>query len=204
MSPQQKLLMKRLKRVRALFGFLRLHRDELFDDSFQEQLESMYRDTGAGALPHPPALLRMVVLLQGYLEVSDADAVEPSVVDLRWQTVLGCLGAEKSLFSQGALQAFRERMVARKNATEIGIIEASGAPRIEQLIAEFAGQAASVGGDIAKVDSVETGFEMETQSRQDSYSCGTTAQPRTCYRTVYSEVEVATMKVVGRAFKSSH
>ena len=41
--------MKRLKRVRALFGSLRLHRNELFDDSFQEKLESMHRDTGAGA-----------------------------------------------------------------------------------------------------------------------------------------------------------
>lgn len=104
--------MKRLKRVRALFGFLRLHRHELFDDEFQVCLETMYRDTGAGAPPHPPALLCMVVLLQGYLGVSDAEAVELSVVDLRWQMVLGCLGAEKPAFSQGALQAFRERMVA--------------------------------------------------------------------------------------------
>jgi hypothetical protein len=46
------------------------------------------------------------------LGVSDAEAVELSVVDLRWQMVLGCLGAEKPSFSQGALQAFRERMVA--------------------------------------------------------------------------------------------
>lgn len=103
--------MKRLKRVRALFGFLRLHRHELFDADFQERLEVMYRDTGAGAPPHPPALLGMVVLLQGYLGVSDAEAVELSVVDLRWQMVLGCLGNEKPAFSQGALQAFRERMV---------------------------------------------------------------------------------------------
>lgn len=104
--------MKRLRRVRALFGFLRLHRRELFDDEFQQHLETMYRDTGAGAPPHPPALLCMAVLLQGYLGVSDAEAVELSVVDLRWQMVLGCLGADKPAFSQGALQAFRERMVA--------------------------------------------------------------------------------------------
>jgi len=30
-----------------------------------------------------------------------------------WQMVLDCLGAEEALFSQGALQAFRERMVAQ-------------------------------------------------------------------------------------------
>jgi len=111
-SAREKLLLKRLVRVRALFGFLRLHRHELFDDEFQEQLESMYRDTGAGAPPHPPAMLCMVTLLQGYVGASDAEAVELAVVDLRWQMVLDCIGAEEPPFSQGALQAFRERMVA--------------------------------------------------------------------------------------------
>jgi hypothetical protein len=64
-SRREELSMKRLKRVRALFGFLRLHRHELFDDAFQEQLEGTYRQTGAGEPPHPPAMLCMVVLLQG-------------------------------------------------------------------------------------------------------------------------------------------
>jgi len=93
LSAQEKMLMKRLSRVRALFGFLRLHRHELFDAVFQEQLEGMYRGTGAGEEPHPPALLCMVVLLQGYVGASDAEAVELSLVDLRWQMVLDCLGA---------------------------------------------------------------------------------------------------------------
>lgn len=113
-SPQEQLLMKRLTRVRALFGFLRLHRHEIFDDAFQEQLESMYRDTGAGEPPHPPALMCMVVLLQGYVGASDAEAVELSLVDLRWQMVLDCLGAVTPPFSQGGLQMFRERMVAHE------------------------------------------------------------------------------------------
>jgi hypothetical protein len=108
------MLMKRLTRVRKLFGFLREHRHELFDDSFQDQLESMYRDTGAGDAPHPPALLCMVMLLQGYVGASDAEAVELSLVDLRWQMVLDCLGASKPPFSQGALQTFRERMIAHE------------------------------------------------------------------------------------------
>jgi hypothetical protein len=114
LSKQEQLLMKRLTRVRALFGFLRLHRHELFDETFQDQLESMYRTTGAGEEPHPPALMCMVTLLQGYVGASDAEAVELSVVDLRWQMVLGCLGAVTPSFSQGALQAFRERMVAHE------------------------------------------------------------------------------------------
>lgn len=111
-SRQEAALLKRLTRVRALFGFLRRHRHELMDDEFQGRLEEMYRQTGAGEEPHPPALLCMVVLLQGYLGVSDAEAVEMTVVDLRWQMVLDCLGASEPLFSQGALQAFRERLVA--------------------------------------------------------------------------------------------
>jgi hypothetical protein len=34
---------------------------------------------------------------------SDAEAVELSLVDLRWQMVLGCLGATTPAFSQGGL-----------------------------------------------------------------------------------------------------
>jgi hypothetical protein len=67
---------------------------------------------GSGDEPHPPALLCMVVLLQGYVGASDAEAVELSLVDLRWQRVLDCLGAATPPFSQGGLVAFRERMIA--------------------------------------------------------------------------------------------
>ena len=35
-----------------------------------------------------------------------------SAVDPRWQLALGCLGAEDAPFSQGALVAFRERLIA--------------------------------------------------------------------------------------------
>ena len=74
----------------------------------------MYRTTGAGEPPHPPALMCMVTLLQGYVGASDAEAVELSVVDLRWQMVLDCLGSVAPPFSQGALQVFRERMIAHE------------------------------------------------------------------------------------------
>jgi len=43
--------MKRLLRTRKLFGFLRAHRDELFDDAFQGELAAMNRDSGAGKDP---------------------------------------------------------------------------------------------------------------------------------------------------------
>lgn len=104
-------LMRRLGRTRKLFAFLRAHRHELFDDAFQAELDTMYRDTGAGKPPVPPALLAMVTLLQAYLKVSDAEAVELSVMDRRWQLVLDCLEATEPPFSQGALGEFRVRLI---------------------------------------------------------------------------------------------
>src|SRR6266567_4880106 len=44
--------------------------------------------------------------------MSDAEMIELTVVGLRVQMVLGCLGAEAPPFSQGALQEFRERLIA--------------------------------------------------------------------------------------------
>jgi hypothetical protein len=108
---QEDLLLQRVNKKRKLFGFLRQHREELFDDAFQAELESMYRDTGAGKDPVAPALLAMATLLQGYDGVSDAEAVERTVIDLRWQLVLGRLGATKPAFSQGALHDFRHRLI---------------------------------------------------------------------------------------------
>ena len=96
LSIQEQWLLGRLGRVRKLLGFLRRHRHELFDDAFQAELESMYREGGSGREPLPPALLAMAVLVQGYVGASDAEMVELTVVDLRVQTVLGCLGATKA------------------------------------------------------------------------------------------------------------
>jgi hypothetical protein len=114
LTKKEAFIMKRLKRVRALFGFLRQQRHVIFDDAFQEKLEGMYRDTGAGDEPHPPAMLCMVVLLQGYVGASDAEAVELTMMDLRWQMVLDCMNADEPPFSQGALQSFRERLIAHE------------------------------------------------------------------------------------------
>ena len=72
----------------------------------------MYRDTGAGKDAKPPAMMAMVLLLQAYAGASDATAVELALLDLRWQMVLDCLGADEPVFSQGALFAFRQRLIA--------------------------------------------------------------------------------------------
>jgi hypothetical protein len=110
-TKQEERLLHRLRRTRKLFAFLRDHRQQLFDDAFQAELESMYRDTGAGQEPVPPALLAMIVLLQSYQGVSDAEAVELTVVDLRWQMVLDRLGATAAACGQGTLVDFRGRLI---------------------------------------------------------------------------------------------
>ena len=110
-SRQEEYILKRCRKKRKLFSFLRECRAELFDDGLQEELEAMYRDTGADKEPICPAIMAMALILQGYLRLSDADAVELSVVDLRWQMVLDRLGEEKPAFSQGALFHFRERLI---------------------------------------------------------------------------------------------
>jgi len=110
-TQQEEYILKRCRKKRKLFSFLREHRDRLFDDAQQQQLEEMYRDSGAGKEPLCPALMAMALIMQGYLGVSDADAVEMTVVDLRWQMVLDRLGDKTPAFSQGALFDFRERLI---------------------------------------------------------------------------------------------
>ena len=67
LSRQEQALMKRLDRVRKLLGFLRVQRRRLFDDAFQDELATMYRDTGAGKSPVPPAVMAMATFVQAYL-----------------------------------------------------------------------------------------------------------------------------------------
>ena len=55
LSWQEQALIQRSTRERALFALLGLHRRELLDETFQEQLESMYRTTRAGEPPRSPA-----------------------------------------------------------------------------------------------------------------------------------------------------
>ncbi len=97
-------------RTRKLYGFLRDYRHVIFDDDFQSELASMYRRTGAGKQPVTPALLAIVTLLQAYERASDAETIERTVVDLRWQIVLDRLGNTKPPFSQATLRDFRERL----------------------------------------------------------------------------------------------
>ncbi len=113
-SDRERRLLKLAGKSRKLFVFLREHRHELFDDGFQAELEAMYRQTGQGEAPQPPALMCMGLLLQAYLQTSDAEAVRLSTSDRCWQMVLGTLDDDEAepAFSQGGLQQFRERLIA--------------------------------------------------------------------------------------------
>lgn len=112
LSPREVRLVKLLKQ-RTLYGFLRKHRHQLFDDAFQAELAEMYTDV-PGNPPTSPALLAMVTLLQAYTGLSDHDAVVAAQTDLKWRLVLGLLDTpelEGAPYSQGALPAFRRRMM---------------------------------------------------------------------------------------------
>jgi len=109
-SREQKLL-QRMDKHRRLYLFLYQHRLKIFDDAFQDELATMYRDTGEGKSPVPPAILAMATLMQAYSGLSDADTVDNTVFDIRWQIVLGTVGAQEPAFGQGTLQAFRDRLI---------------------------------------------------------------------------------------------
>ena len=90
-TQRERFILKYCTSVKKLFSFLRLQRRAIFSDQFQDELATMYRDTGEGEEPLPPALLAMAVLLQAYTQSSDAESVELTILDLRWQMVLDCL-----------------------------------------------------------------------------------------------------------------
>jgi len=111
-TSQEELILNRCRKRRRLFELLRVERTRIFDEELQDELAAMYRDTGAGKPPAPPAMMAMALIMQCYLKLSDGDAVDATVVDLRWKMVLDRLGATVPAFSQGALFDFRERLIA--------------------------------------------------------------------------------------------
>lgn len=114
LSDDEVAIVRRLKRTGRLFSFLRTHRHEIFDESLQGELVAMYDvESRKGRPPVPPAMLAMATLLQAHEGQSDAGAIEDTVLDRRWQLVLGCVGATEPPFSQGALFDFRQRLIAK-------------------------------------------------------------------------------------------
>lgn len=108
----EQLIVKRTRKRRKFFVFVREHRHHIIDKEFQQELIDTYTETPNGTEPKPPGLLCMAILLQAYCNVGDQEAVECSVMDRRWQMVLDCLDCQNPPFSQGTLVNIRNRMIA--------------------------------------------------------------------------------------------
>ena len=108
-SSREQKVADRLRSASRFYRFLWEIRAELFADGFEDELIASYQPRGQD--PCPPAMLAMVLLLQRYDGISDADAVDSAENDRRWQLVLGTLGKDEAPFGQGSLVRFRTRMI---------------------------------------------------------------------------------------------
>jgi hypothetical protein len=89
----------------SFYGRMAAVNDVLFAD---EDLAEMYcPDNGRPSLP--PSLMSGVTLLQFHDDVSDREAVERSVFDLRWKVALG-LSLDYEGFDPSSLTYFRKRL----------------------------------------------------------------------------------------------
>ncbi len=109
-SAGEQTIIKRIRRAK-LFVFLRQHRHELFDETFQEELAGLYQDSPLGQPPIAPAQLALATILQASVGISDDEVIEATIMDRRWQLVLDCLDGTDSPFSKGTLVAFRKRLI---------------------------------------------------------------------------------------------
>jgi hypothetical protein len=109
-TAEEKRVASKLRAASRFYRFLWEIREELFEPEFQEELGRSYRPRGQD--PCPPAQLAMVMLLQRYDGLSDADAVDAAENDRRWKLVLGTLDQEQAPFGQGTLVRFRLRAIA--------------------------------------------------------------------------------------------
>lgn len=109
LSEQEEQIVKWIRRAK-LFVFLRLHRHEVFDESFQQELAALYQPSKRGHPPGAPAQLALAVILQAYTGVSDDEVIEVTLIDRRWQFVFDCLDADQAPFSKGTFVAFRKRL----------------------------------------------------------------------------------------------
>jgi Transposase domain (DUF772) len=98
----------------SFYGFLALHRDELFRD---EDFSDLYcPDNGRPSVS--PSLLATALLLQAYEGVSDEEAKARAEFDLRWKAALG-VGLEERPFAKSTLQLFRARLVIHERVRAV-------------------------------------------------------------------------------------
>lgn len=98
----------------TFYGFLALHRGELFHD---EDFAHLYcADNGRESVP--PSLLAVALLLQTFDNVSDEEAKARTDYDIRWKVALG-LRVEEHPFAKSTLQLFRARLVLHEEAQRV-------------------------------------------------------------------------------------
>jgi hypothetical protein len=112
LSKKEQKVVKRIKRAK-LFIFLREVRHELFNEAFQTELGTIFKDSTVGKSPIPPAKLALATILQAYMGISDDEVIEELEMDRRWQLVLDCLDCEQAPFSKATLVRFRAAVIAK-------------------------------------------------------------------------------------------
>jgi hypothetical protein len=84
---------------------------------------------------------------------------------------------------------------------EIGIAQAAGPTTIEELVPELMARGRELGGNVVRLESLTTRFELHTYPQTSTYSCGTPQAPATCTRTSMVTGEVAITQLVGRVYR---
>ncbi len=98
----------------SFYGFLALHREELFRD---EDFADLYcSDNGRPSVP--PSLLATALLLQAYEGISDEEAKARADFDLRWKVALG-VGFGERPFAKSTLQLFRARLIIHERVRAV-------------------------------------------------------------------------------------
>ncbi|MDJ0719860.1 MAG: transposase [Prochloraceae cyanobacterium] len=85
----------------------------MFDEEFQIELGTIFKDSTVGKSPIPPAPLALATILQAYMGISDDEVIEELEMDRRWQLVLDCLDCEQAPFSKATLVRFRAGLMAK-------------------------------------------------------------------------------------------
>ncbi|MBC6453292.1 MAG: transposase [Hormoscilla sp. SP5CHS1] len=111
LSSSEQQVAKRIRKAK-LFLLLREIHHELFNEKFQEELASIFKDSSVGKCPVPPAQLALAIILQAYTGVSDDELIEALIMDRRWQLALDCLDCEQAPFGKGTLVRFRAALIA--------------------------------------------------------------------------------------------
>jgi transposase len=128
----------------SFYGQLAAARGRLFKD---EDFAELYKDTNNGRPSVPPSQLALALIMQARDGISDAEAIERTAYDLRWNLVLQ-LGAGESLCAKSTLQVFRANLVLNDTAQAIFKKSVAEAKRVGLL----KGEALSVATDTKPID----------------------------------------------------